>query len=447
MADLRGSRWMKRAACIAFVLLAAASGGCRQGPWPLWKAYAAHFIDEQGRVIDHQAGDRTTSEGQAYALFFALVDNDRARFDKLIDWTQNNIAAGNLGAHLPGWLWGKAADGQWKMLDANPASDADCWIAYTLVEAGRLWKTPGYALLGRQMMVMIAAQEVADLPGFGSMLMPGSTALWVHKNTWTVNPSYVPLFLFERFQQLDPAGPWGAIAMNIPRLLRQSERHGFVMDWVDYVPGDGFYPAPGPGSAPPEEQPKSSAPAQAPAAQKPAAAEPAKPAGAAAASPKPATKQPASTQPVSAQQGQAASAAKAPMGSYDAIRVYLWAGMIDSAGRARADILDSLAGMGAYVDHHGAPPESVSSEGVPQDQDGPLGFSAAILPYLWANPDLARTAAKLRVSIASQLNPATGLYGKGAVYYDQNLAMFGTGFLDGRYHFGPGGELKLEWTR
>ena len=51
--------------------------GCRQRAWPLWESYQARFIDGQGRVIDHTGGDRTTSEGQAYALFFALVTRSR----------------------------------------------------------------------------------------------------------------------------------------------------------------------------------------------------------------------------------------------------------------------------------------------------------------------------------------------------------------------------------
>jgi endo-1,4-beta-D-glucanase Y len=55
-----------------------AAGGCKQSPWTLWDSYSARFIDAQGRVIDPQGGARTTSEGQAYALFFALADNDRA---------------------------------------------------------------------------------------------------------------------------------------------------------------------------------------------------------------------------------------------------------------------------------------------------------------------------------------------------------------------------------
>jgi len=39
-------------------------------------------IAGQGRVVDRSAQDRSTSEGQAYAMFFALVTNDRVQFDK-----------------------------------------------------------------------------------------------------------------------------------------------------------------------------------------------------------------------------------------------------------------------------------------------------------------------------------------------------------------------------
>jgi endo-1,4-beta-D-glucanase Y len=98
-----------------------------------------------------------------------------AHFDRVLNWTQANLAGGDLQTHLPAWLWGKNKDGEWKTLDPNSASDADIWMAYTLVEAGRLWKIPVYANLGRQMMAQIAKTEVADLPGFGLMLLPGPT--------------------------------------------------------------------------------------------------------------------------------------------------------------------------------------------------------------------------------------------------------------------------------
>src|SRR5258707_15609965 len=128
-------------AAVSLLVMTLVSLNCAAQDWlSLWKSYSAAFMDNQIRVIDHDAGDRTTSEGQAYAMFFALVANDRPRFDGLLRWTEINLASGDLTQHLPAWLWGRdAKTNQWGVLDANSASDADIWMAYSLVEAGRLW--------------------------------------------------------------------------------------------------------------------------------------------------------------------------------------------------------------------------------------------------------------------------------------------------------------------
>src|SRR6185369_7343452 len=73
---------MKLSLLFVFVMAAGAQAACGSDVWPsVWKNYADRFMDEQVRVIDHDADDRTTSEAQAYAMFFALVANDRSRFD------------------------------------------------------------------------------------------------------------------------------------------------------------------------------------------------------------------------------------------------------------------------------------------------------------------------------------------------------------------------------
>ena len=385
-------RFRARLWSLLFLPMLAVAGGCKQGPWTLWNAYAARFIDTQGRVIDPHGDDRTTSEGQAYALFFALADNDRSSFDRLLTWTQANMASGDLKTHLPGWVWGKSKEGEWKLLDSNSASDADVWMAYTLVEAGRLWGWDDYSNLGRHMMAQIARSEVVDLPGFGAMLMPGSSG-FVHEDppqhrSWTVNPSYLPLFIFERMAVIDPSGPWQKIALGIPRLLRQSAVHGFAMDWVDYAPGNGFSPS----------------------------------------------------------LGQRGKDSAKPMGSYDAIRVYLWAGMIDGKSKMRSEVLNAVPAMGLYLADHDSPPEMVSDLGVPLAQDGPIGFSAALLPYLRAFPHMEKPAVRQTIRLNAQKDQISGLYGKDQAYYDQNLVLFGTGYLEGRFRFGQGGELKVDWT-
>jgi endoglucanase len=388
-------RFRKSVYLLLVLAMLAPAAGCKQGPWTLWNAYSARFIDPQGRVVDPQGAGRTTSEGQAYAMFFALADNDRPAFNRLLTWTRNNLAAGDMSAHLPGWLWGKSPTGEWKLLDSNPASDADVWMAYTLIEAGRLWKAPSYSALGRQMMAMIAKTEVSDLPGFGLMLLPGPAG-YVHQtspnlHSWTLNPSYVPLFLFERLAKEDPDGPWQHVALNIPRFLRLSAVHGYAMDWVSYIPGDGFYPASAPSSAHPDRE------------------------------------------------------TEEPRGSYDAIRVYLWAGMIDPGDRQKEEILSAIPAMSLYLVDHGAPPEKVSDQGIPLAQDGPAGFSAAMLPYLRSYAGQEKPRARQTIRLSMMKDRTSGLYGKDQAYYDQNLGLFATGFLEARFRFGAGGELRVEW--
>ena len=70
---------------------------------------------------------RTTSEGQAYALFFALADNDRPTFDRVsdLDPGQSRPAA-IFSTHLPAWLWGKDTDGEWKTIDPNSGLRRRC---------------------------------------------------------------------------------------------------------------------------------------------------------------------------------------------------------------------------------------------------------------------------------------------------------------------------------
>jgi len=379
---------------IVALFMFSVAGGCKESPWLLWNSYAAHFIDpESGRVFDPNGDQHTTSEGQAYAMFFALADDDRPTFNRVLAWTQANLAGNDLQNHLPAWLWGKNKDGQWEVLDSNSASDADVWMAYTLIEAGRLWKSSNYTNLGRAMLALIAKNEVVKLPGFGPMLMPGPAG-FQRDNHWTLNPSYLPLFLFKRLANVDPAGPWAQIALGIPRLLKQSSRHGYAMDWVEYVPGDGFYPA---------------------------------------------------SKPSAADQDNSVNAA--PGGSYDAIRVYLWAGMIDPDDPMRSRILNAVPAMSAYLADHDAPPEKINGQGIPEAQDGPVGFSAAVLPYLRAFSGLSKACATQLIRLSAQKNANTGLYGKDKAYYDQNLTLFATGFLETRFRFGLGGELKVEWKR
>ncbi len=105
-------------------------------------------------------------------MFSALAANDRAAFDNILDWTQNNLAQGSLKERLPAWLWGKKENSKWEVLDSNSASDGDVWMAWSLLEAGRLWKEQRYTDIGSALLKRIAREEVVTVPGLGSMLLP-----------------------------------------------------------------------------------------------------------------------------------------------------------------------------------------------------------------------------------------------------------------------------------
>lgn len=359
-----------------------------QSSWPLWESYNRSIIDPQGRVIDHSAQDHTTSEGQAYAMFFALVANDRARFDRILHWTEINLASGDLSQHLPAWLWGKSPDGQWKPLDPHPASDADLWMAYTLLEAGRLWHDARYQKLGLAMGAQIAQLEVTYVPGLGTTMLPGPYGFHPDNSTWVLNPSYLQPSLLARMAVLMPNGPWGAVLGSLDTILAQGSGAGWAMDWVSA--GDGVHPS------------------------------------------------------ATANQYAEGNGGAMPIGAFEAIRVYLWLGLADPDTSGVKSMLSHVPAMANYLSNHLTPPQQVDATGKIVNADGPPGFSAAVAPYLRAvgKGFQARTQMDRLTLFRSD---ATGLYGSTANYYDQNLALFATGWMDGRYHFDRNGMLRVRW--
>lgn len=345
------------------------------GPWDEWEGFAAGFVQQDGRVVDRTANSRSTSEGQAYALFFALVANDRMRFDRILAWTRDNLCEGDLARRLPAWLWGQHPEGNWGVLDSNPASDADLWIAYALMEAGRLWDEPGLAEQGRVVLWQIKSLEIAQAAEAGMLLVPGPQGFRLEDGRWRLNPSYYTRFHFDYFAKADPAGPWREVWSNYQRLLPALYANGYAPDWFALdLQGQ------------PQPDPKTKA-----------------------------------------------------LGSYDAIRVYLWAGM--SAGVDRPG-LQRLAPFAAAIRSAGAPPEFVDTRTGAAWGGQPLGFSGAVLPYLKALGEDAQV--KLQQQRLRE-NRVDGRLGEPAHYYDQVLALFGQGWLAERFRFETDGRLKLRW--
>ena len=349
--------------------------------WELWQGYKRGFLDESGRIVDHDDGARTTSEAQAYGLFFALVANDRPAFDRILQWTQTNLASGDLTSNLPAWLWGCDSGGRWHVLDRNAASDADLWMAYTLIQAGRLWHEPGFIKLGNAIAGHVAERSVTWVQGVGTVLLPAPIG-FRSGDSVELNPSYMPMQVLYGLAAALPSGPWAQIADNTPAIVRHASPHGFVLDWVKYSTAKGWEPSRGPGSE--------------------------------------------------------------PRASFDAIRVYLWAGMMDPRTRGRKELMAALPGMRAYMKDHFYPPMVVSAEGKVAADHAGVGYSAALLPFLTAVGDRRSfSLQQSRLEIAHK--PQSNLYGDPPRYYDQNLALFGTGWVQNLFRFTSEGTLEVRW--
>lgn len=262
------------------------------------------------------------------------------------------------------------------MIDANPASDADLWLAYTLLEAGRLWQEQRFTALGTLMARRILREETAVLPGLGRTVLPGTQGFRLSEHRWRLNPSYVPMQVMRRLATLLPDEPaWQQLVASSARLMLDTAPRGFAPDWVEYQPGRGFLPD-------------------------------------------------AQTHAESA---------------YNAIRVYLWAGMLASDEPRRAALLRTFTPLADYVAAKGFPPERVDTQtGQPGPNAGNGGFSAAVAPYLAALGRAGQASAQARRTRELAQREPPG-------YYTQVLTLFGLGYLDGQFRFARDGALVPAW--
>ena len=344
--------------------------------WSRWEAFKTHFIQHDGRVIDRTDGARSTSEGQAYGLFFALVANEPDTFASILSWTTHNLAQGSLTERLPAWLWGQRDDGSWGVIDANPATDADLWIAYTLLEAARLWDIPQYTIIADKLLAQVVQDNLVRADDGLTLLLPAPEGFDLDERGFRLNPSYFPEFQFRYFDHHQPSGPWGTLIRNHSALvISLAQAAGLAPDWLVYGPDGIAFPD-----------------------------------------------------------------GTEPQGSYDAIRVYLWAGLTPNS-----DTLDAVHGMRDLLQGRPRPPERVDVlSGDVLAEGSPVGFSAALLPYLNAlGDDKLLEAQQLLIQAADR----GGLLGDVPAYYDHVLSLFGEGQLDGWYRFDETGRIIPNWER
>jgi len=268
---------------------------------------------------------------------------------------------------------------RWRVLDANPAADADFWLVYTLLQAGRLWQVPDYIVTARALLQQMLLSQQAELPGFGVTVLPGRHGFVLDKSRLRINPSYLMPQQLRAFAQADPTGPWQAMIDSLPTLIRKASPAGFVPDWIVFHADKGWVTDPATG----------------------------------------------------------------PIGSYDAIRVYLWLGIMDVGDPARAALLSATSGMRRALHTSQDTLETINTVTGAARGKTPAGFTAALLPYLWA---LQQSQALERLYQQVQATQQKAFFSAQSLYYDQVLALFSLGFMEHRYRFDAQGALVPAWA-
>ena len=174
------------------------------------------FMGADGRVTRHDEGGDTVSEGQAYAMLLAVATGDEKRFDVLWRWTREHMQRDD---GLLAWRW---ADG--RVVDPEPAADADLDAARALLLAARRFERPSYARSGRALGRAIRAHLTA-----GDVLFAGR---WARAER-VVNPSYFSPRAYD-------ALGWDDVAAGSRRVLG-ALREPLPPDWAR-VEGGGAVP-------------------------------------------------------------------------------------------------------------------------------------------------------------------------------------------------------------
>lgn len=215
------------------LLIAAAAGAA--GAWlgpataaptalPGYAEWKAAFFRADGRVVDPEQNQASTSEGQGYGMLIALAAGDLAAFDAMWRWTQAQLAIRDDGLLAWRWLPGQGVP------DRNNASDGDLLVAWALARGSR--QRPALRLSAQQLAQAIRRRLLRDTP-WGTVLLPAVEGFDTPKGQ-VVNLSYWVFPALPELDALDPSPQWAALRDGGLKLLSIAHfgRWGLPPDWL-----------------------------------------------------------------------------------------------------------------------------------------------------------------------------------------------------------------------
>ena len=196
-----------------------------------WELYKKIFISHDGRVIDFQNNSISHSEAQGYGMLLSLMFNDRETFEKIWEWTKNNLKVRKSDALLA-WSWGKHISEKWTILDYNNATDGDILVAYSLCLAYKNWRKTEYLDEAKKIIKDIKALLIIKKDD-KFYLLPGYFGFY-KDDFLIINPSYYVLPAIKAFSDCEDKDFWNEFYEESLNFLINLNFGNFNLpaDWV-----------------------------------------------------------------------------------------------------------------------------------------------------------------------------------------------------------------------
>jgi endoglucanase len=218
--------------CIGLALLSCAAAASAAD----WKTYQQTFVSADGRVVDFFQNSISHSEGQGYGLLLALMNGDRAAFDRIFRWTADNLQVRR--DSLFAWSWGQRPNGGWNVIDYNNASDGDILIAFALLKASDRWGHAPFREAALRIVRDLRLHLAVTVDDF-QLIAPAYFG-FNGRGGNVFNTGYLVLPALAAFAKAEDAPFWKRILRDSQRLLQKAAfaRLKLPADWVALESGE-----------------------------------------------------------------------------------------------------------------------------------------------------------------------------------------------------------------
>ncbi|MCF3935278.1 glycosyl hydrolase family 8 [Acuticoccus sp. M5D2P5] len=188
-------------------------------------AFKAAFVRPDGRVVDAENRSISHSEGQGYAMLFAVQANNERAFQSIWRFTETHLQRSDA---LFSWRYDPASSPH--ITDPNNATDGDLLIATALALADIRWGRPEYrdeaariAETIRRKLIVKYKNYTLLLPGVEGFLrdrFPFAEFLGINQQqSPIINLSYWIYISFTVLNMVDPSPVWNELRESGLRLL------------------------------------------------------------------------------------------------------------------------------------------------------------------------------------------------------------------------------------